>query len=61
MVHGAHVASGFDLDGVWSLEFAIYSAPKQDLFKLVQMTFLPLQKKVSPRCRQACKSGLENV
>jgi hypothetical protein len=54
--------SGFgDLESavVLDCELAMYRAPRQDLFRLVSMTFLPLQKKVSPRWRQACKSVLE--
>jgi hypothetical protein len=47
---------------VWiASEFARYSAPKHDLFKLVSITFLPLQKKVSLRWRHECRSELEIV
>jgi hypothetical protein len=42
-------------------ELAKYRAPKHDLFKLVSITFLPLQKKVSLWCRQEWRSELEIV
>ncbi len=35
--------------------------PKHEPFKLVSITFLSLQKKVSPRWRQECKLVLEIV
>jgi len=42
-------------------EFARYSDPKHDFLKLVSISFLPLQKKVSPRWRHEGRSELEIV